>query len=1203
MPNYQRHIVYLSDEQREELFTNGTITVNGQTITYSDNDMYVTPQETPYVKPATGIPASDLAEGAIPAAPVQDVQVNGASILQNGIANIPVANASAPGVAKVVPNNGITIVNGALTIYAPGDQELRQGANAYRPVTPNKQHASTFYGLAKAAGDTTQAQSSNEVGTYTSEAKDAIRSMIGAADADELNDKANRDGYYSEMSVGNAEQLVSSKFVEDQEPYTLRPAGGSADIGNRENLTAIVGGTLAWNQQVRDEASDNTTDFADIVTVDDAVADNAGVRVKIEPVQDLHGYDHPWPAGGGKNLFNQEVYSNISAYSVSFSSYYYTEPPLTLKPNTQYTFSPDSNADLDAGLYFAIRTKDGDAFSSEDVYIYPVYNGSVTTSTRHTITTGSTGKIVFGLPNGSDAAGRLSKIMSKNWQLEEGSTATSWTPYSNICPVEGWTGVDIFTAGENLVPAEDKDYTGANAYTRLTCENGIFTLANNSSYPLGVTALISQQSGTVETVFGKRKRLLPGTYSFSVEITGLVGLTNVTNISLRLTNYIVEDKVSIANGGTFTITEPLDIRAIACQCVGGYPVGASISFKVQLERSTSPSTWKPYSGQTYSITLPSEAGTVYGCKLTVNEDGTGILKVDRAEVDLGTLTWDTATTDTAGKNRFVANIPGIKIGNANQVKLICSEYNEIIGTYSYGSLGIAPHGTVARVLVADYTRAEMTATEFKSAMSGAQLIYELADPITYPLTASQVTTLLGTNNVWSDAGQLSLTYKGTDEHLTLTDGRKYLTRINGVDSMVLGAGQALTAVKGRDNVFDLTQMFGTAAVADYVYGQGAGYFRKWFPNGLYAYNPGELKSVEGLQSHDTVGFNLWDEEWEVGGISKSSGGNVDQSRLRSKNHIPLIVGQTYNLHNGPIGNISFYWYDANKNYVSNISMGTAKDQTFVAVYPYLRFVEPNITAYSNDICINLVNSGSRNGEYEPYEKHSYPLDSSLTLRGIPKAGANGIYWDGDQYLPDGTVERIYGVVDLGSLTWTYDSTYHRFNTVIISAKTAGTARVEPIACAKYTPIRDRRGVANVPDKSIYRGTDHDLSVHDSAYTDAAAFKAAMSGVYLVYELATPITETADPYRELQQVDDWGTEEFVSTGLVPVGHVTQYPANLRDKLQHLPDLASSNGIFLVRQTDSEMELLKLPDMPTANGNYRLKLNVASGSPTFSWEAVT
>ena len=35
---------------------------------------------------------------------------------------------------------------------------------------------------------------------------------------------------------------------------------------------------------------------------------------EIEPVQDLHGYNYPWPAGGGKNLYgNGDVTANANA--------------------------------------------------------------------------------------------------------------------------------------------------------------------------------------------------------------------------------------------------------------------------------------------------------------------------------------------------------------------------------------------------------------------------------------------------------------------------------------------------------------------------------------------------------------------------------------------------------------------------------------------------------------------------------------------------------------------------------------------------------------------------------------------------------------------------------------------------------------------------------------------------------------------------
>jgi hypothetical protein len=43
-------------------------------------------------------------------------------------------------------------------------------------------------------------------------------------------------------------------------------------------------------------------------------------------------------------------------------------------------------------------------------------------------------------------------------------------------------------------------------------------------------------------------------------------------------------------------------------------------------------------------------------------------------------------------------------------------------------------------------------------MSGVQLVYELATPQTYQLTAQQLKTLLGQNNVWADAGDISVKY-------------------------------------------------------------------------------------------------------------------------------------------------------------------------------------------------------------------------------------------------------------------------------------------------------------------------------------------------------------------------------------------------------------------------------------------------------------
>lgn len=109
---------------------------------------------------------------------VQDVQIDGTSILSNGVANIPVASASELGVARINTAYGTGIYQNQIFISKATDAQIKLGAHYYKPIVPDDQHKSVFYGLAKAAGDTSQASSANAVGTYTEEAKLAIRNML-----------------------------------------------------------------------------------------------------------------------------------------------------------------------------------------------------------------------------------------------------------------------------------------------------------------------------------------------------------------------------------------------------------------------------------------------------------------------------------------------------------------------------------------------------------------------------------------------------------------------------------------------------------------------------------------------------------------------------------------------------------------------------------------------------------------------------------------------------------------------------------------------------------------------------------------------------------------------------------------------------------------------------------------------------------------
>lgn len=114
----------------------------------------------------------------VPEVPVTDVQIDGTSILADGVANIPPAKSGTLGLVKM--GQGLTVnASGALFTQFADPNRIKAENTYYMPITPAYQHVAAFYGFAHAAGDTTQKTSSNPVGTYTEEAKTAIRAMLG----------------------------------------------------------------------------------------------------------------------------------------------------------------------------------------------------------------------------------------------------------------------------------------------------------------------------------------------------------------------------------------------------------------------------------------------------------------------------------------------------------------------------------------------------------------------------------------------------------------------------------------------------------------------------------------------------------------------------------------------------------------------------------------------------------------------------------------------------------------------------------------------------------------------------------------------------------------------------------------------------------------------------------------------------------------
>lgn len=85
----------------------------------------------------------------------------------------------------------------------------------------------------------------------------------------------------------------------------------------------------------------------DVANFDDG-ADEMFIKslvANIESQQDLHGYDSPWPAGGGNNKFHAEIVngnigSSTGENTTSASAYRCrTNDYIAIKPSTVYTLS------------------------------------------------------------------------------------------------------------------------------------------------------------------------------------------------------------------------------------------------------------------------------------------------------------------------------------------------------------------------------------------------------------------------------------------------------------------------------------------------------------------------------------------------------------------------------------------------------------------------------------------------------------------------------------------------------------------------------------------------------------------------------------------------------------------------------------------------------------------------------------------------
>ena len=388
---------------------------------------------------------------------------------------------------------------------------------------------------------------------------------------------------------------------------------------------------------------------------------------------------------------------------------------------------------------------------------------------------------------------------------------------------------------------------------------------------------------------------------------------------------------------------------------------------------------------------------------------------------------------------------------------------------------------------------------------------------------------------------------------------------------------------------DLTKMFGST-IADYVYtldtaqaGSGLAWLKSYgfVTKDFYSYSAGTLTSVK-TSANETVGFNLYD---NTTGKAVLIGGE------------PCQITGTYTA-------LSYVDFSGNSETITpNIN----------GYFTPTNNGELTVTGgNATDTCVHFVYDGERDGEWEAYVKHSYALDGSKEWRGIYKLDANNnIYADGDIYVPDGTVTRKYPLVDLGEYDWSIadgsSENLKRFYSDLYTIAPASNSTIPTnIKCVAYNlrAWSDLTGESSSPN-GIYVHSNGRIFIRDTNYSTAEALKTALSGTYLLFEAVTPTTESADTFTEEMTINDWGTEEFVDnrTVALPVGHNTDYEVNLKAKLEMTPNSPDTDGLYLVQHINGVNKYIQyvspVPDLPSSNGTYTLKVTVSGSTKTVSW----
>ena len=564
--------------------------------------------------------------------------------------------------------------------------------------------------------------------------------LVGKSTLASLNDtniSSPTDGQALEYNGTSSKWVNVAKKAADTPTFSEATGTRSNIVGSGETMATILGKIKRWFTDLKDLAfigkdgasstkylrGDGTWQaFPDLngeksvtgnpITFTDGSESYASqLDVELKPIQDLNGYDRPWVGGAGKNKFPYASFNQSSEAHL----------PAVIKAGT-YWISAKRSRDISPAIGLNVR------------FWYDASNSIAVTGIN------ATGKSITLEQDVIDVSYSITNFQSGDYvydiQLEVNSSATTYEPYTNICPISGISECSVVDVGKNLF---DKD--NSSQILEAYINNGVITswnVARSVYIPCipSTTYVVSKVSSKRFTVVYTNE--LP---SASVPVYGATTNNEATAISITTGSEAKYLVAFVYNSNVDTVT--LD----------------SILNSLQIEYGNQATTYTPYTSSTASITLGQ---TVYGGNVDFLA---GKCVIDRAVKTItgsesgATITWDSYSfkvNDGIDSNSEI----GVYESSYSDDALTGSEmYSSRASGHDYGYC--VGSGQIMRVRNRSLTQ-DLASYQTWFQSNTIQVCYKLATPLTIRLSPAELKLLQGNNTVTTNGYSISMKYQPTN---------------------------------------------------------------------------------------------------------------------------------------------------------------------------------------------------------------------------------------------------------------------------------------------------------------------------------------------------------------------------------------------------------------------------------------------------------